>query len=294
MTRNCNRIVLSVFAILALTVQVKTSVAALLPIVNAGFEAPLLIDDNFTDDTIPGWEGTISGPNFNFGVYNPRASVFPGQAPEGLNVAYIQSGTIFQTLNEGFALGKYTLSVWVGDSLADPVSPFTVELRAGSVLVAQASSPIPADGLFTLVTLNYEAVEGAPGLGQLLQIRLIDNDLGQVTEPYFDDVRLDFEQKVPDFDMDGAVNGADLTRWRDNFGTGLTHMQGNADGDGDIDGRDFLIWQRHLGNPASNEAASALVPEPATALLLPAVSAGVAVHRRRRMRRAPTSSTRRF
>ena len=120
------------------------------------------------------------------------------------------------------------------------------------------------------------------------------NDLGQVNEPYFDDVRLDFEQKVPDFDMDGAVNGADLTRWRDNFGTGLTHMHGNADGDGDIDGRDFLIWQRHLGNPASNEAASALVPEPATALLLPAMSAGVAFHRRRRMRRAPTSSTRRF
>ena len=111
------------------------------------------------------------------------------------------------------------------------------------------------------------------------------NDLGQVNEPYFDDVRLDFEQKVPDFNMDGAVNDADLTRWRDNFGTGLAHMQGNADGDGDIDGADFLIWQRHLGNSAPNVAVSALVPEPATALLLTAVAAEVIVHLRGRVRR---------
>lgn len=55
MTRNCHRIVLSVFAILALPVQVQLSMAAVLPIVNAGFEAPLLIDEaNFTDDVIPG------------------------------------------------------------------------------------------------------------------------------------------------------------------------------------------------------------------------------------------------
>ena len=40
-------------------------------------------------------------------------------------------------------------------------------------------------------------------------------------------------------------------------------MEGNADGDGDVDGADFLAWQRELGSTAA-----VAVPEPATLLVL--------------------------
>jgi hypothetical protein len=50
-----------------------------------------------------------------------------------------------------------------------------------------------------------------------------------------------------DFNSNGQVNAADLTAWRGGFGTGTTKAQGNADGDGDVDGADFLTWQRQLG-----------------------------------------------
>ena len=46
------------------------------------------------------------------------------------------------------------------------------------------------------------------------------------------------------------MDNNDLTQWRANFGlaTGATHMQGNADFDGDVDGGDFLIWQQQRGS----------------------------------------------
>ena len=79
-----------------------------------------------------------------------------------------------------------------------------------------------------------------------------------------------------DFEQDEDVDRDDLARWRANYGTGTMRMQGNADGDLDVDGADFLTWQRQLGNAAT----MATVPEPATGLLL--VSGTLAMFRRRR------------
>ena len=89
-----------------------------------------------------------------------------------------------------------------------------------------------------------------------------------------------------DFDEDTDVDAMDLTRWKTGFGlsTAATHMQGNADGDADVDGADFLTWQQQLGSAAAS-ASSAAVPEPTTALLLTGVAALVIVHRRGRVRR---------
>jgi hypothetical protein len=42
----------------------------------------------------------------------------------------------------------------------------------------------------------------------------------------------------------------------------------DADGDDNVDGDDFLVWQRQLGTPAAAEQASVAVPEPVTSVLL--------------------------
>lgn len=73
-----------------------------------------------------------------------------------------------------------------------------------------------------------------------------------------------------DFDGNGTVNAADLTKWRNDFGAGAGS---DADGDGDTDGNDFLVWQRNLGTGGATGAAGA-VPEPG-ALALLAIAAAI-------------------
>lgn len=72
-----------------------------------------------------------------------------------------------------------------------------------------------------------------------------------------------------DFNRDLLVNDADLDIWKANVGaTGSLAKvsQGDADGNGAIDGTDFLVWQRNV-TAASSPGAQA-VPEPATLSLI--------------------------
>jgi hypothetical protein len=68
-----------------------------------------------------------------------------------------------------------------------------------------------------------------------------------------------------DFDGSNSVDEADLDIWRMGFGmTMADHSDGDADFDCDVDGNDFLIWQRHLGESESLTG----VPEPTSTTLL--------------------------
>lgn len=76
-----------------------------------------------------------------------------------------------------------------------------------------------------------------------------------------------------DFNQDDRVNAADLTRWRSGFGlpTGATNSQGDADGDQNVDGADFLLWQNQNGSVA----APPLTAIPESSSLALAIFAGV-------------------
>lgn len=86
-----------------------------------------------------------------------------------------------------------------------------------------------------------------------------------------------------DFNGDCIVDGLDLAIWSMNYGlegpVGFLDTLGDADGDGDVDGSDFLIIQIDLGGPPSLMAAVAAVPEPSALML--ALSALAFGYRRR-------------
>jgi hypothetical protein len=69
-----------------------------------------------------------------------------------------------------------------------------------------------------------------------------------------------------DFDNDGDVDGRDFLIWQRGFGTGTNNSTGDANGSGTVDGADLAIWQNLYGGAAL--AASAAVPEPSCLLLL--------------------------
>jgi hypothetical protein len=85
-----------------------------------------------------------------------------------------------------------------------------------------------------------------------------------------------------DFDGDGDVDGADFVAWQTNFpkATGATLAEGDADGDGDVDGADFVVWQTNF--PFTPGPGAAPVPEPATMLVGLAGLAGLMLLRRMR------------
>jgi hypothetical protein len=90
---------------------------------------------------------------------------------------------------------------------------------------------------------------------------LVTGELSVVSASVVDDA---------DFDGDGDVDGRDFLTWQRGFG--LTEQQnnslGDANGDGDVDAADLAIWQTQYGQPTELAATQAAVPEPASIVLL--------------------------
>jgi hypothetical protein len=73
-----------------------------------------------------------------------------------------------------------------------------------------------------------------------------------------------------DANLDGTVNAADYTLWRDHLGQAGDFRAGDFDGDGTVTMADYAIWKNNYGQTGggAGAGASASVPEPATWLLM--------------------------
>ena len=78
-----------------------------------------------------------------------------------------------------------------------------------------------------------------------------------------------------DFDRDADVDGDDFLRWQRGAGTnaGAFRFDGDGDGNGTVDRDDLAIWATQFGTAGAAAAGSA--PEPPTRLLLAAAIAGL-------------------
>ncbi|MBA3481607.1 MAG: hypothetical protein H0T51_07315 [Pirellulales bacterium] len=59
-----------------------------------------------------------------------------------------------------------------------------------------------------------------------------------------------------DFDQDNDVDGHDFLTWQRNLGTttGAVQSQGSVNGDGDVDGDDLAVWKQQFGESISASA----------------------------------------
>lgn len=74
-----------------------------------------------------------------------------------------------------------------------------------------------------------------------------------------------------DFDGDGNVDGMDFLAWQQGFGTstGALASDGDANVDGKVDGADLLIWEENFGLQSSAASFDAVaVPEPSSRMIL--------------------------
>jgi hypothetical protein len=72
-------------------------------------------------------------------------------------------------------------------------------------------------------------------------------------------------QNDADFNGDGSVDGADFLIWQRGFGSGSTLQQGDANGDSIVNVADLDVWKTQFGAAATSVAAA--VPEPATGVI---------------------------
>lgn len=83
-----------------------------------------------------------------------------------------------------------------------------------------------------------------------------------------------------DFDGDGDIDGADYLTWQKNLGTtsGATLATGDANGNGAVNGDDLTVWKSQF---ATAVGAVGAVPEPGSVVLALGMIAGLGACRRR-------------
>ncbi|MGV6818004.1 MAG: tandem-95 repeat protein [Thiotrichales bacterium] len=186
-------------------------------ITNAGFETQPVTDDNVISNTVTGW--VASSSDGRIGVWNPPTYMYPAEAPEGQNVAYIDTSpggrTLSQTLSDTFEANRsYTLSAWVGDeSPAGDSNGWKMELYAGTQLLGSVSNADynPTDGEFVKATLYLDAdtlATYSANYGDALEIKLSNIDVGSTANVHFDDVQLEYTYlNVADSAANGTIVG---------------------------------------------------------------------------------------
>ncbi len=175
--------------------------------------------------------GFTSEPNSILG-HGPM--VVKWTAPAEVDLGGVQiTGLLTQADFE--PLRQMEMKIYKNDSV-DPVATVDADFvnqRAIVPLSAQKVAIKPGDTLTIIV-------DGAGPLGN-----------GVPTFASWDVVIEEIDPQInADFNADYAVTADDLPLWRTGLGAlgGATQGQGDADRDTDVDGADFLLWQRQLGN----------------------------------------------
>jgi glucose/arabinose dehydrogenase len=83
--------------------------------------------------------------------------------------------------------------------------------------------------------------------------------------------RINMAHPTGDYDLDGNVDNDDYSVWRRSFGTTSVGLPADGYGNGTIDAADYVIWRNALP-PGAGSALDAVVPEPATAVLMAAIA----------------------
>jgi hypothetical protein len=255
--------------------------------------------------------------NSNRALGTPYTATFPafGTDPDDISFQYstangLRTGFVEYTGAKANNNLIITVNPATGQAQLKNDSPFTIQLEGYSVF-SPSGALKPANGQWSSLTDQATPgwVEASPTSTVLSELKAVGTlslagggsfNLGTpFTAGGSQDLRLEFllageanprngaviYGSIPtpgfaaDFDHDGDVDNLDQTAWKGAFGV---NTNGNADGDTDSDGNDFLIWQRQLGSHAATGAAGA-VPEPAAfGLALLGLVATASVRWRRR------------
>jgi hypothetical protein len=202
-------------------------------------------------------------------------------------------------LNAGNDRGPHAEFVGV-DSWLVPDSPLTFVWHTDRTLNLSGLAGTFAPSDSSQITFQGVDGQGAPFNLTAVQRGRLVHLVGENDPPCCDFFKYKFDAMAhiapyADFNLDGMVDQLDAEILSANIGTysHATLEQGDTDGDADVDGDDFLTWQRELGSAtpmsafanassAGSSVNSNAVPEPTTLVLLSAAASALTCNRRRR------------
>jgi hypothetical protein len=247
--------------------------------------------DDFEDGTIQGW-------NSNFGSTISSVAADAGPAGAGDDALNVQADNRTVVFNEMQWRGNYIAAGVTRISMDfRHTNTFTMQVRigisngqfgpqgSGDTYVSASAVAVPNDGVWRNIefdmtpaafvpTINNSSAspDAAAALANVTHFRILHNPGPQefIGSPTGGSFRLDnitatsAVTESADFDGDDDVDGDDFLAWQRGNGTttGATSAQGDANGDQMVNGADLTIWQTQFGMTGASAAASA-VPEPA-------------------------------
>lgn len=172
-----------------------------------------------------------------------------------------------RTLEHKVSNGTWRVTVTIGDALP-PNTANNVSVSAENELIASGittkSTPTTngqrvqelvyitrAGASLTEASFDVDVADGSLSLGFAGQMRLSSLRLEKVLET------------LPgDYNLDGRVNLADYTVWRDNLGASASTGQvvGDGDLDRDVDADDYGVWKSNFGRTSQDQSVEAFAP----------------------------------
>jgi hypothetical protein len=245
--------------------------------------------DDFQAGTVAGWRGA-----------SPANVADAGPGGVGDNaLRVVAQGDRVVIVNE---------TQWTGNYIAAGVTQVSMDVRnesafplamrlgfaqggvgpggVGDTYLSATATPVPNDGQWHQVALSMAPESFVPhsantnptpnaaaALAAVSHFRILHNPMPSfmgasvLATLFLDNIRAEGASapQDADFDDDGDVDGNDFLIWQRGLGAG-TNMTGDADGDGMVNGADLDVWEAQFGG-APIASAAAAIPEPGAAAI---------------------------
>lgn len=181
---------------------------------------------------------------------------FTVAAPALLDATLTPLGGIFNQGVEGGAQSPFNANARNDLTLSLFASNGTTLLGTANLTAASGVESLSDISLAT-AGKYYARISGAAENVQLYQLLLSASTLSTVL--------------LGDYNLDGVVDAADFTVWRNTLGQSGTNLAADGNGDGTINAADYQLWKTHFGSSSAGSggiAGGGSVPEPAGLTLL--------------------------
>jgi hypothetical protein len=231
------------------------------------------VDVQFTDTYVRTQALVLPGPNEGevggtLGVFaRYNAATVSGYA------AILSNGFDLQLLKVTGGVAAELASIDPGvDTAADALIQLDVIGDLLSVYVWRPGTAKPVDPVMTFNDSTFTS-----GRAGIVYNENDDNTIGVFRFATAQDTPL-ADLVSGDYDLDRDVDGADFLLWQRDFGS-TTNLAADGNGDLVVDGADLDVWKTSFGPGAM--AAIAAVPEPSSLALLTAAALGAFLRKRR-------------